>query len=70
METATIVPDPEKIKGLSELEDILSKILDYEAKKGYNAGVLALQRRQFSGTYRIRTETEAEDMIRNPQKCE
>lgn len=58
--------DPEEITSLSEVDEVLAQISDYEQQKDCKAGVILIQRRQFGGLYRIVSEEEAQKYLTKP----
>ncbi|HLD15314.1 MAG TPA: hypothetical protein VJB94_01920 [Candidatus Nanoarchaeia archaeon] len=63
MPIQTIVKNPENIKTLKELEEFLLDIRSYERENNCEAGVLAIQRRQFGSLYEIVSKEEAEKWL-------
>ena len=61
-----IVKNPERIRKLGEVEDILSRILTYEQETGNCAGVLKMQNRQIGAIHYIISQREAEKEINKP----
>lgn len=66
----TVGIHPKRIRSISEVEGILSKIVNYEQRVGSNAGVLVMQNKQLGGSYRIESESKAHKIIDQPTKCE
>ena len=64
--TDTIVKDPEGIKVISEVEDILSRIIHYEIDNRCQSGVLLTQRRQFGSLHEVISEYEACKELKTP----
>lgn len=72
MPVQTIVGDPELIRTKRQAEIYLSRIIAYEQEGNCigKGGVLWRIHNQFGGLYRITSEEEAEDFMKNPRACE
>lgn len=66
----TVGIHPKRIRSISEVEGILSKIVNYEQRVGSNAGVLVMQNKQLGGSYRIESKSKAYEIMAQPTKCE
>ena len=64
------VRNPERIRDLNEVDDVLSRIITYEEETNCPSGVLLIQNRQFGGLYRIKSKDEAKEYIDYPGKVE
>src|SRR3989344_5317062 len=63
MAVDTIVKAPERIRNLSEVEDIINRISTYEVERNCNGCVLLLQNMNMGGHYAIISEEEAKSCI-------
>ena len=66
MAVQTIVKDPERVRNIEDLEDILTRINLYEKERDCKAGVLLIQRMQSGGLYKIKSEEEAKAYLQKP----
>lgn len=75
MAIQTIVKDPERIRNLTELEDILARINAYEKERNCSSGVLLIQNMQLGSIYMIESVEEAKKelskpILSEPRTCE
>ncbi len=62
----TIVGNPESLRNLDEIMDVLNRTFLYEIERKCNAGVLLIQGGPLGGFYRIRSESEACKLMSSP----
>lgn len=65
-----LVKDPERIRTIHEVDEILSTIEQYEKETGKPAGVLKMQNRQLGAMYYVASREEANKEIAAPKICE
>lgn len=65
-----LVKNPERIRTISEVDEILSTIEQYEKETGKTAGVLKMQNRQLGAIYYVTSREEANKEISAPKICE
>ncbi len=61
---------PERILNKAELVDIILKIQAFEGLLNCSAGVVVKQNRQLGSSYRVVSDKDAENGIKNPGKSE
>ena len=66
MSVDTLTRNPENIRTTGELQDIIDRIDSFERMRNCKAGVLLIQRRLFSATYRIVSDEEAHQWMTRP----
>ncbi len=61
--STTVVGNPERIRSLEELENYLSRIIEFERERNCRAGIVKIQRRGLRGLYEIISEMEANELM-------
>ncbi|MEK6874442.1 MAG: hypothetical protein AABX52_01690 [Nanoarchaeota archaeon] len=64
MTLETIVNDPSRLFSNHDVDEILSKISEYEKIHRCDAGIIEIQRRQFGSSYEIVSSAEAKQLLK------